>query len=167
MSIKNQPAKKGRVVSALRGFYEHRAIWMYLLCDEARRQGLDPAKFAPAAIRRCGLFHGRRALDSGQTAAGKSLKRLKKKLFKRQGRMVFEMDFKNCTDDCFEVEFHYCPLVAAWQKQGCGDEEIGTLCDWAMEGDRGIAEAFDCELSLPKTIARGDDICQIRIERKG
>jgi hypothetical protein len=35
-----------------------------------------------------------------------------------------------------------------------------------MEGDRGIAEAFGCELDLEKTIAKGDGICQIRFKRK-
>jgi len=35
-----------------------------------------------------------------------------------------------------------------------------------MEGDRGIAQAFGCELELKKTIAKGDGVCQIRIRRK-
>ena len=39
------------------------------------------------------------------------------------------------------------------------------LCDQAMCGDRGIAESFGCGLELPATIARGDDICQIRCVR--
>lgn len=40
------------------------------------------------------------------------------------------------------------------------------LCDHAMCGDRGIAQSFGCELDLPQTIARGDDICQIRFVRR-
>lgn len=40
------------------------------------------------------------------------------------------------------------------------------LCDHAMCGDRGIAESFGCELDLPATIAKGDDICQIRFVRR-
>ena len=35
-----------------------------------------------------------------------------------------------------------------------------------MCGDRGIAESFGCELDLPKTIANGDDICEIRFVRR-
>ena len=68
-----------------------------------------------------------------------------------------------CTDDNFDIDFHYCPLVKAWQKQGCSDEEIRMLCNQAMCGDRGIAENFGCHLELPKTIARSDDICEIRL----
>lgn len=45
------------------------------------------------------------------------------------------------------------------------DEEISNLCDWAMCGDRGIGEAYGCELDLPKTIARGDDVCHLIYHR--
>ena len=50
--------------------------------------------------------------------------------------------------------------------RGLSDEEICRLCDHAMCGDRGIAESFGCELELPKTIAKGDGVCQIRFVRK-
>ena len=75
------------------------------------------------------------------------------------------MKIKKCDDDHLSIDFHYCPLVKAWQKQGCTDEEICKLCDYAMCGDRGIAESFGCVLDLPKTIGRGDDICEIRFRR--
>ena len=88
-----------------------------------------------------------------------------KGLFGKPAQMVFEMDVKDVQDDRFELEFHYCPLVKAWQKQGCTDEEISNLCDWAMCGDRGIGEAYGCDLDLPKTIARGDDVCHLIYHR--
>ena len=50
--------------------------------------------------------------------------------------------------------------------QGCSDDEIQMLCDHAMCGDRGIAESFGCELDLPATIAKGDDVCKIRFVRR-
>ena len=76
------------------------------------------------------------------------------------------MDIKRCDDDHLDIDFHYCPLVKAWQKQGCSDEEIRRMCDHAMCGDRGIAESFGCQLDLPATIARGDATCQIRFIRR-
>ncbi|MDR0600015.1 MAG: L-2-amino-thiazoline-4-carboxylic acid hydrolase [Treponema sp.] len=174
MGIKNEAKKNGFLVRNLRNFFEHRALWMYLLCDEARKKGLDPVNFAPAAIRRCGIYHGLRALTGLQDAAaqsgarrGGSCKLLKKKLFPPAGRAIFEMRILKVTDDAFDVDFHYCPLVSAWRKQGCPPEEMDKLCQWAMEGDRGIAESFGCDLELTKTIARGDGICQIRFKRKG
>jgi len=172
MGIKNTAKKDGFLVRNLRNFFEHRALWMYFLCDEARKKGIKPENFAPAAIRRCGVYHGMRALtgkDAAVQAAGAtggSCRLLRKKIFPSAGKGIFEMEFIRLDDDGFDVDFHYCPLVNAWQKQGCSDQEIDKLCDWAMEGDRGIAEAFGCELELKKTIARGDGVCQIRIKRK-
>jgi hypothetical protein len=172
MSIKNTPKKNSFGVRTLRNFFEHRALWLYFLFDEARKSGAKPESFAPAAIRRCGIYHGTRALTGKDEAAlkadpkGGSCRVLKKKLFNSIGQKVFEMKFLKLDDDNFDVDFHYCPLVSAWQKQGCPDADIDRLCDWAMEGDRGIAEAFGCELSLNKTIAKGDGICEIRFKRR-
>lgn len=164
MSIKNEPKHKNKLLAAIREQLEHRALWMYLLCDEAKKKGLAPEEYAPAAIKRCGLYQGALLKEKGKK--GNSLKGLKKALFSKPAQLVFEMDIKKCTDDNLDIDFHYCPLVKAWQKQGCSDEEIRMLCDHAMCGDRGIAESFGCELDLPKTIARGDDICQIRFVRR-
>ena len=172
MGIKNTASKNGFLVRNLRNFFEHRALWMYFLCDEARKKGIKPEEFAPAAIRRCGIYHGMRALTgkdvafNAPDANGGSCRLLRKKLFPSAGKAIFEMEFLKLNDDAFDVDFHYCPLVNAWQKQGCKDEEIDKLCDWAMEGDRGIASAFGCDLELKKTIAKGDGVCEIRIKRK-
>jgi len=172
MKIKNIAKKNGFLVRNLRNFFEHRALWLYFLCDEARKKGIKPENFAPAAIRRCGIYHGMRALTGKDTAVqtagakGGSCRLLQKKLFPSVGKAIFEMKFLKLDDDAFDIDFYYCPLVTAWQKQGCSDEEIDKLCDWAMEGDRGIAEAFGCDLELKKTIAKGDGVCQIRIKRK-
>lgn len=176
MSIKNTAKKNSFLLRTLRNFFEHRALWLYFLYDEGRKKGIDLKTFAPSAIRRCGIYHGMRALTGKDAAvqevsqiansSGGSCRLLKKKLFPSAGKGVFEMEFLKLDDDAFDVDFHYCPLVTAWQKQGCSDEEIDKLCDWAMEGDRGIADAFGCELELKKTIAKGDGVCQIRFKRK-
>ena len=150
-------------INAMRRAFEHRATWFALLVGEAKKRGLDPRDFGSAAVRRCGLSQGSDLVKQGKTD---SLKGLKKTLFSKAAQWVFEMDIKRCTDDNLDIDFHYCPLVKAWQKQGCSDEEIAFLCDCAMCGDRGIAESFGCELDLPATIARGDDVCQIRFVRR-
>lgn len=164
MAVINKPKKNGFLTRNLRNFFEHRALWMYLLCDEARKNGLDPEKFAPQAIRRCGCFQGE---NSARLAGGsKSLRELKKRHFPAAGKGIFEMEFLRCDDEHFDVDFHYCPLVASWQKQGCSDAEMDKMCQWAMEGDRGIAQAFDAELELNKTIARGDGLCKLRFKKQ-
>ena len=162
--IKNEAKIKNPLIVGIREQLEHRALWMYLLCDEAAKKGLPAEEFAPAAIRRCGVYQGNLLKEKG--GMGNSLKGLKKALFGFFAQKVFEMDIKRCDDDHLDIDFHYCPLVKAWQKQGCTDEQIAMMCDHAMCGDRGIAESFGCQLELPKTIARGDDVCQIRFLRK-
>jgi hypothetical protein len=163
MSIVNEPKNKNPLIQMIRGLLEHRALWMYLLLDEAGKKGLPAETFAPEAIRRCGLYQGKGLVEKGRSS---SLKNLKAKLFGLPARAIFEMKIRRCTDDNFDVDFHYCPLVKAWQKQGCPDAEMDKMCDFAMWGDRGIAESFGCELELKKTIARGDGICEIRFKRK-
>ena len=160
--IKNEARRKNQLIVAVREQLEHRALWLYLLCDEAGKRGLDWRDFGGAAVRRCGLSQGENLVKKGGT---KSLKGLRKTLFTKPAQWVFEMEVKSCTDDELAIDFHYCPLVKAWQKAGCTDEQISLLCDIAMCGDRGIGERYGCELDLPKTIARGDDICRLRYHR--
>lgn len=162
-NIKNIPQHNNKLIKAVRGMLEHRATWLYLLLDEAQKLGIRTEEFARAAVMRCGCFQG----DQLTTQAGtKSLKGLKKILFTLPARMVFEMKILACTDDRLDIDFHYCPLVAAWQAQGATDEQIAELCDIAMQGDRGIAKSFGCELELGETIANGYSKCEIRFKRK-
>lgn len=161
--IRNEAKNKFPLVTAVRGQLEQRAAWLYLLCDEGRKRGLDPKDFGSAAIKRCGIGQGKVLVKQGGTD---SLKGLRKTLFTKPAQWMFEMKVINSTDDELELHFHYCPLVKAWQKAGCSDEEIAMLCDIAMCGDRGIGEAYGCELDLPKAIAKGDGICHLRYHKK-
>ena len=161
--VTNEAKIKNPLLDAVREQLEHRATWLYLLCDEAQKHGLDPRVFGSDAVKRCGLMQGKKLVEKGKTD---SLKGLKKTLFTLPAQLVFEMKIQNCTDDELEIHFHYCPLVKAWQKAGCSDDEISMLCDIAMCGDRGIGERYGAELDLPKTIANGDDICHLRYHKK-
>ena len=162
-NIKNEAKNTFPLIVAVREQLEHRATWLYLLCDEARKRGLDPRDFGSAAVKRCGLTQGEGLIKKGNT---NGLTGLRKTLFTKAAQWVFEMKVINSTDDELELHFHYCPLVKAWQKAGCSDEEISMLCDIAMCGDRGIGESYGAELDLPKTIAKGDDICHLRYHKK-
>ena len=162
-NVKNEPKRKGKLLQAVRAQLEHRAFWLYLLCDEAKKRGLDPRDFASDAVRRCGLSQGEGLVEKGKTD---SLKGLKKTLFTMAARLVFEMDVIESTDETLYIDFHYCPLVKAWQKAGCSDEEIAMLCDIAMCGDHGIGECYGSILELPKCIAKGDDVCSLRYKKK-
>ena len=160
--VKNEAKIKNPIIAAVREQLEHRAHWLYLLCDEAGKRGLDWTDFGSAAITRCGLSQGANLVKKGNT---KSLKGLRKTLFTKPAQMVFEMKIVESTDDKLSIDFHYCPLVKAWQKAGCTDEEIARLCDIAMCGDHNIGKCYDAKLDLPKCIAKGDDICALRYHK--
>ena len=160
--ITNEPKNTLSLIQAVRGQMEQRAQWLYLLCDEAGKRGLDWWDVGSAAIKRCGLNQGADLVKKGGT---KSLKGLRKTLFSRPAQWMFEMDVKRCDDDHLDIDFHYCPLVKGWQKMGCTDEEIALLCDIAMCGDQGIGEAYGCKLDLPAAIAKGDSVCKLRYHR--
>ena len=162
-NVKNDPKYKNGLLQAIRAQLEHRAFWLYLLCDEAKKRGLDPRDFGSDAVKRCGLSQGADLVKKGGTD---SLKGLRKTLFTKPAQLVFEMKILESTDDKLSIDFHYCPLVKAWQKAGCSDEEIAMLCDIAMCGDHGIGECYGSVLDLPKCIAKGDDICSLRYHKK-
>ena len=161
--VVNEPKYKNKILQAIREQLEHRALWLYLLCDEASKRGLDPKDFGSAAVKRCRLSQGENLVKKGNT---ESLKGLRKTLFTKPAQLVFEMDILKSTDDELNIDFHYCPLVKAWQNAGCSDEEIAMLCDIAMCGDHGIGESYNSVLDLPKCIAKGDDICSLRYHKK-
>ena len=160
--VKNEAKIKNPIIAAVREQLEHRAHWLYLLCDEAGKRGLDWTDFGSAAVSRCGLSQGANLVKKGGT---KSLKGLRKTLFTIPAQMVFEMKIIESTDDKLSIDFHYCPLVKAWQKAGCTDEEIARLCDIAKCGDHNIGKCYDAKLDLPKCIAKGDDICALRYHK--
>ena len=122
--VKNEAKYKNPLLAAIREQLEHRAYWLYLLCDEAGKRGLDWKEFGYPALRRCGLSQGEGLVKKGGTD---SLKGLRKTLFTKPAQLGFEMDVLESTDDTLNIDFHYCPLVKAWQKAGCTDEEIATL----------------------------------------
>ncbi|MDR2390212.1 MAG: L-2-amino-thiazoline-4-carboxylic acid hydrolase [Planctomycetota bacterium] len=162
MTIRNAPTRSDPLTDKLRAAIEHRATWMYLLMDEAKKRGLDWNDFARAAIRKCGRFHGEHKFhsESDLAAFGKN--------FANDDVIgIFEMDVREASKDRLYIEFHYCPLVTAWKKLGASDVECEELCDIAMDGDRGIVDACPSfEFSLGSVIAAGGDCCQITIARR-
>ena len=58
--IANEPKIKNKVITAVREQLEHRALWLYLLLDEAEKSGMDSDAFARKAVSRCGHIQGKR-----------------------------------------------------------------------------------------------------------
>lgn len=158
--ITNNPTDKGKHINDLRAALEHRATWFYFLIDEAKKRGLD-YDFARAAIRACGCFHGTERYTQTD-----DLEAFASEFANENVRNIFEMDITTTPDE-MNIIFHYCPLVTAWRKLTDNKEVIATLCDIAMDGDRGIADVFPAfEFHLGKTIAKGDDVCEACFKKK-
>lgn len=161
--IRNIGRTKFPLISAIRGLLEHRALWLYYLYDESIKHKIDITEIAEKGVNRCGIYQGSNLIKKNNI---QNLKGLKKSLFGFFARKVFEIKILKSTEDELHLNFHYCPLVKAWQKQNCSDEEISILCDLAMCGDRGIAEAYNADLVLGDTIAHGSRCCDITFLRK-
>ncbi len=164
MAIKNRSSVYDKTVDISRARIEHRATWMALTFDEANKAGADGEAISRAAIKRCGLFHG--ALDKANCADPEDMRAFEKVFIDDLIKSTFQMDVVNLTEDDMQIEFHYCPLLSAWQKLGFDDKTCETLCDIAMDGDRGIAEAMGFKFELGDTIAKGCDICQVHFSKK-
>ena len=154
--VKNEPKYKSAALQAIRAQLEHRAFWLYFLCDEAGKRGLDWEDFGSAAVRRCGLTQGADLVKKGKTD---SLKGLRKTLISKPAQLVFEMKIVESTDDKLSIDFHYCPLVKAWQNAGCTDEEIAKLCDIAIlrcaattASGKTTAVCWICRNALPRAM---------------
>ena len=166
-TIHNTPHKytDDPVAKALRGAIEHRATWMYLLMDEARKQGLNWDDFARKAVLRCGHFHGENKIKANCPHV-ENLEEFYPVFLNEDTEKALEVEVLEKTPDSLHLSFHYCPLIAAWEKLGCSPEEIAHLCDIAMDGDRGIAAECGLDITIEKKIAEGDDTCCVAFRRK-
>ncbi len=159
--IKNTPSKSDPRTDLLRSAIEHRATWFSLMIDEATKAGVDKS-FAGKAVFKCGQFHGQNKYPRTN-----DLKEFAKAFANDDVVNCFEMELLENDDKKLSIDFHYCPLVEAWKKLGVPDEDLPALCDMAMDGDRGIISTYDAfQFELGDTIAKGNDVCQIRISKK-
>jgi hypothetical protein len=154
------------MINGIRNAIEHRATWFQLFLDEADKSGADMEKIGRAAIFKCGCFHGKEKMLKN-CKNPKDMKEFLNVFADETGRKVFEMEVIENTEDKLSLDFHYCPLVAAWKKLGVDDDKLPLLCDIAMDGDRGIISQFDSyRFKLDGTIAAGDPVCRIRIDKE-
>lgn len=158
--IENKANDVSRPAQVNRSQIEHRATWMALIYDEMLKAGVaDAEAIVRRAIRRCGNFHGEGFRASCKDAA--DLREFKAVFLNDVGMETFSMEPAATRDD-LSIDFHYCPLCSAWAKLKLDDERIALLCDMAMDGDRGIAEAMGLNLELTDKIADGCKACHLR-----
>jgi hypothetical protein len=162
-NIKNTANPTDEIAEVNRAQIEHRAAWMGLIYDEMKKAGIDAESIIRRAVKRCGLMHGaslkKKCVDSGDCSE------FRKVFLGDLGIKTFNMDSISADKDNLTVNFHYCALVGAWQKLGFDDATCSLLCDMAMDGDRGIAEAMGLKLELNDTIAKGCPTCKLHFKK--
>ena len=164
--IKNIANVVGEKIEVNRAQIQHRAMWLGLIYDEMIKAGIDAEPIIRRAIKRCGLMHG----DAFRARCGdpQSCTDFKKVFLGSEssvGPQTFHMDNIEADHDNLSVDFHYCALIDAWKKLGFDDSTIAKLCDMAMDGDRGIAEAMGMNLDIKETIAQGSPICKLHFHK--
>ena len=161
--ITNRANKTAETAEVNRAQIEHRATWMGLIYDEMVKAGVDAEQIIRRAIKRCGRIHGENFRKN--CADPNDCAEFRKVFLGDLGINSFNMDSINADKDNLNVDFHYCALVSAWQKLGFDDKTCALLCDMAMDGDRGIAEAMGITLELNETIAQGCPSCKLRFHK--
>lgn len=166
MAITNKENPVMETVAVNRSQIEHRATWMGLIYDEMKKEGLDAEGIIRRAIKRTGNLHGEEfRKQCADPEDGSQFCKVFLGTEDNVGPQTFGMD-QICSDhDNVTVEFHYCALVNAWKKLGFDDETCALLCDMAMDGDRGIAEAMGMTLELTDTIAKGCETCKLHFHK--
>lgn len=164
--IKNEANPVEEIVNVNRAQIEHRATWMGLIYDEMIKAGVDAEPIIRRAIRRCGKMHGenfkKQCVDPANCVDFKNAFLGDESAI---GPQSFHMTDIEADHDNVTVNFHYCALVNAWKKLGFDDETCMKLCDMAMDGDRGIAEAMGLSLNLTDTIAKGCETCKLHFHK--
>lgn len=165
--IENKETIKGnQIADILRGAMGHRATWTGLTYIKAKEEGKaeEAERIIRAAIAETGKIQG--ADIKAKCANADDVASFTEAFLNENLINSFEMEFLTKNSDRLDIEFHYCPLLRAWQDLGFDDATCEKLCDMAMDGDRNIAEAMGYEFHLGDTIAKGCKTCQISFFKK-
>jgi hypothetical protein len=145
----------------------HRATWTGLTYTKARDAGMadEAEKIIRAAIAETGKTHGNNIKAKCQNPDDVAC--FSEAFLSPNTLKTFEIEFLTKNEDRIDLEFHYCPLLTAWQDLGFDDQTCEKLCDMAMDGDRYIAKTMGYEFQLGDTIASGHQTCKVSFFKKG
>ncbi len=163
MAIKNTSVVYDVNVTNNRKAIGHRATWMGLTYQAGVEAGVDAEGIARKAIAKTGCIDGENIKAACTDAS--DCRQFKEAFLNDLAKTTFQMEFPEVTEDDLKIEFHYCPLLAAWQKLGFDDETCAKLCDMAMDGDRNIAKTVGLKLDLTDTIAQGCPTCKLHFHK--
>ncbi len=151
-------------VDGMREISERRAATISNIIDQLRERGMDDSAVYDAIGK-----YGRDNADAMRASMQDpdSFKEFTDLFGTDHNKDIYEMEVVEKTEDKFEIDFHYCPYVAEWVKQGRSAEEIAHLCEVTMAGDHEFAKQFPgLTFELAGTIADGEPVCRLIFERK-
>ena len=161
--IQNEAKLDDEVTNGLRNICARRAATISYMIDEAKKQGLDDS-FARRAIYSYGEDIGKEMVEAMEDTT--DMIEFAEHFGGPPHTNIYEMETVVADEEKLYIDFHYCPYVEEWMKQGRDLEELDQLCDLAMEGDRAIGDAFPAfKFTLGKTIAQGNPVCEIRFDK--
>ena len=158
----NVPTKTDEVTTTLRGLCHKRAICMWRVLENAKKEGVEDLSWIWRSIREYGYDTGRN-LEAAMKDPG-DLVEFSQHFGVGLDRDIYEMETEEATPERFALHFHYCPFVEKWRKLGIPESELPTLCDLAMQGDHGVGEIFEkhgIRFNLGRTIADGNPTCDL------
>lgn len=148
--------------NAFRMAIEDRAKWFYLLLKHARELGYNAEEIARRAITEFGTMKGR-AIGQAPTA-----REFAQAILSGPPKYAFEMEPVKLGEGESIIKFRYCPLVEAWKKLGCSQQEVAGLCRLARYGDYAMAGCFPhLSLEFRQLLAEGHDCCEMVIRHEG
>lgn len=154
--MRNEKLPVTEAVDHVRKAIEDRAKWFYLLLTEAKEEGYEVEEFARRAIFEFGCMKADKMTET------KDMEEFINQFTADLGEEIFAMEVKELESNKAVMEFNYCPLVEAWKKLGCSAEELDYLCDWAVEGDKGMMSKFPViELDIKTRLGAGDECCTL------
>lgn len=160
----NRPSIVNPAVDGMRDISARRAATISNMIDEAKKRGLDDT-FAREAIAKYGADNGKELYNSMKNP--KDFKEFASIFGTDHNKDIYEMEVTEKTDEKLSIDFHYCPYVTEWVRQGKTPEEISKLCEITMEGDHAFANQFDSlDFKLEGTIADGLPVCRLRFKKK-
>ncbi len=161
--MRNEKNVQEREVEINRNAIGHRAAWMGLIYEEAVKSGIDIEASMRKAIARRGEKDGERFRSKCEDVT--DLNSFRKVFLDDLGMGTFDMEVEECSADDLKIEFHYCPLLAAWKDLGMDDAQCAKLCDIAMDGDRNIAKAMGLKFDLNGALADGCSTCKLHFHK--
>ena len=106
--IQNKPVCREAYVEKVRGAMHHRAQWLYLLLDEAKKRGADWEEIARAATSRCGCFQGAGLYEDWTDHT--SLKSFAEVFADEDFKKYFDMEIVESTESSLQIKFHWWPV---------------------------------------------------------